>query len=59
MTERYTVRCLIPTVDGYVPLNELSDEQRHELSDRIVGNMGAAIQERVNRYPQELGKVGA
>lgn len=53
----YTVRCYAPTADGYVPIEALNATQRMELSDKIVGNMGTAIQERVNRNPAEYGKV--
>ena len=55
--ERYTVRCYPPTEDGYVQLDALNAKQRRELSDRIVGNMGAAMQDRINRAPSDYERM--
>jgi hypothetical protein len=54
---RYTVRCYMPTADGYVPIESLNPKQRRELSDRIVGNMGAAMQDRINRAPGDYERM--
>lgn len=56
---KYTVRCYARVEDRYAPITALNATQRRELSDRIVGNMCAAMQERVNRVPAEFnGTVG-
>lgn len=57
VTAMYTVRCYTPTADGYVLIEALNATQRRELSDMIVGKMGTAMQELVNRNPAKYGKV--
>lgn len=52
-----TARCWFPQKDGYVQAEELTPQQREQVSRQLTQRIGAALQEWVQLHPEDYGKV--